>query len=629
MSEIPVSRPALVPALGEDEWPEEVPVLIVGGGPVGMSSAILLAQRGIESILLERRSFDSRFPRAHLLNVRTMEIFHEMGVADDIYAMEPIDKDWHKVVWYTTIDGPTPQHGMKIGEVPAWGGGKDAEIYAKASPRAFANLPQIRLDRQIWKHAQAVCPGRIRANQEVINIVNLPDGGVIATVRDRETNVERQIKAKFLIAADGGRVSADLLGIDREGPKAIHSILSLYVSTDLSMWKESSALLCHMIQPWSGGRTSGVLQALGPGHYGNKSPEWLVAGSLRPGEEPTEDEDVLVARARTLLGVPDDHPITLNAVSLWQYEGVVADKYRVGSSFVAGDAAHRHPPTGGLGLNGGVQDAHNLAWKIAAVLKGQAPDGLLDSYGLERRPVAAYFTAHSLENANRHTPIGRALGLREGMPEADGWKELEVFTSDTPEGEARRAAVAAAVKANEADYSQINVEAGFQYAAGAFIPDGPTVRPEPVSPTDFKSSTLPGYHVPHVWLAHSAGGSETAPVSTIDAHARDAFTLFVDESNAEAWQAAGASQAWPVKVIVVSDADAAWFEVSEVSRGGAIMVRPDSKVCWRVNLPPQNPTESLTNAFAQILSGGFELPDDPAQPFLERIRESAKTLVRR
>jgi 2,4-dichlorophenol 6-monooxygenase len=594
-----------------------------------MSSAILLGQRGIESILLERRDFDTRFPRAHLLNVRTMEIFQEMGVADDIYAMEPIDKDWHKVVWYTTIAGPTPQHGLKIGEVPAWGGGKDAEIYAKASPRLFANLPQIRLDRQIYKHACAALPGRIRANQEVIDIVNLPEGGVIATVLDRVTNVERKIKAKYLIAADGGRVSANLLGIDREGPKAIHSILSLYISTELPMWKESSALLCHMIQPWSGGRTSGVLQALGPGHYGNKSPEWLVAGSLRPGEEPTDDEGVLLARARTLLGVPDDHPMTLNAVSLWQYEGVIADKYRVGSSFVAGDAAHRHPPTGGLGLNGGVQDAHNLAWKIAAVLNGQAPDGLLNSYGLERRPVAAYFTAHSLENANRHTPIGRALGLQEGMAEADGWKELEVFTSATPEGEARRAAVAAAVKDNEADYSQINVEAGFQYAAGAFIPDGPTVRPEPVSPTDFVPTTLPGAHVPHVWLKHSAGGTITAPVSTVDVHARDAFTLFVDSSAAAAWQAAGAAQAWPIKVIVIADEDTDWSDVSSVGRGGAILVRPDSKVAWRVASAPADATSALTDAFAQILSGGFELPEDPTQPFLERIRVSAKTLVRR
>ena len=167
MAVAPVDRPALLDPLDPDFWPEEVPVLIVGGGPVGLSSAILLAQRGIEVLLVERRSFDTRFPRAHLLNVRTMEIFHEMGVADDIYAQAPTDGDWRKVVWYTSVDGPTPQHGLKLGEVPAWGGGDDAARYAEASPRAFANLPQIRLDPLLWAHADVACPGRIRGHQEL------------------------------------------------------------------------------------------------------------------------------------------------------------------------------------------------------------------------------------------------------------------------------------------------------------------------------------------------------------------------------------------------------------------------------------------------------------------------------
>ena len=276
-----MTREALLPALDPEEWPEEVPVLIVGGGPVGLSSAILLAQQGIEVLVVERRSFESRFPRAHLLNVRTMEIFHQMGVADDIYAQAPKD-DWRKVVWYTSIDGPTPEHGLKLGEVPAWGGGADAVRYAQASPRAFANLPQIRLDPLLWAHADAACPGRIRGHQELTGIEHVEGGGVIATVLDRQSGESRKIRARYLIGADGGRASADLLGVDREGPTAINEIISLYVSTDLSAWKEPSALLAHFIQPWAGGRTIGTIQALGPNHYGRESEEWLIATRTRP-----------------------------------------------------------------------------------------------------------------------------------------------------------------------------------------------------------------------------------------------------------------------------------------------------------------------------------------------------------
>ena len=111
-------------------------MLIAGGGPVGLTAAMLLARHGIEVLLVDRRGPDSRYPRAHLLNVRTMEIFHEIGVAADIYAQAPENDRWRKVVWYTSIAGPTPLHGRKIGEVQAWGGGTDAQRYAEASPRS-------------------------------------------------------------------------------------------------------------------------------------------------------------------------------------------------------------------------------------------------------------------------------------------------------------------------------------------------------------------------------------------------------------------------------------------------------------------------------------------------------------
>lgn len=627
-----VSRPALLDPLDPSAWPEEIPVLIVGGGPVGLSGAILLAQRGIDVLLIERRSFEARFPRAHLLNVRTMEVFHEMGVADDIYALAPPDDRWRKVVWYTSVAGPTPQHGLKIGAVPAWGGGPDAERYAGASPRTFTNLPQIRLDPLLGAHASACCPGRIRANQELTAVEQHAGGGVTATILDRVTGTERRIRAKYLIAADGGRDSARLLGVEMEGQRAIHDVVSNYVSTDLSMWSEPDALLCHFIQPWNGGRSVGTLQALGPDQYDRTGREWLVAVAGRPGQERPDDEESQLRMAREMLGVPQDHPMTLHAVSHWQYEGIVARRFRIGSAFLAGDAAHKHPPTGGLGLNGGVQDAHNLAWKLAAVLHGQASEELLDTYERERRPVTAYYTAHALENAGRHAPVGAALGLADGLSEDEGWAQIAVFTSDTPEGEKRRALVAEAVAENANDYSQLNVEAGYFYAAGALLPDG-TPPPEGAdSPIDYRPTTRPGHHLPHVWLENLHGGRPDQPVSTLDLVRADGLTLFTDASAAERWrqavESATAPGSLPVSVIAISAEDTGWSAVRQVDEGGAVLVRPDRVVCWRAAAIPDDPAAELGDALAVVLGAGSVVEGDPAAPFLERIRQAAARIAR-
>lgn len=627
---ISVSRPALLPALAEDDWPESVEVVIVGGGPVGLSAAILLAQRGIDVLLLERRSFDSRFPRAHLLNVRTMEVFHEMGVADDIYALAPADDRWRKVVWYTSVTGPTALHGLKLGEVQAWGGGPDAVRYAEASPMRFSNLPQIRLDPLLRDHAAAACPGRIRSGCEVTGIEQ--DGArVTATFRDRAAGRTRQIVARYLIAADGGRVSPHLLGVELDGPRAINRVVSFYVSTDLSMWSEPDALLVHFLQPGGRGRLIGTAQALGPGDYGRGSPEWLVAVAAGPAGTEPPDDDTLLLRARDMLGVATDHPITVHSVSHWNYEGVVARRFRVGAAFLAGDAAHKHPPTGGLGLNGGVQDAHNLCWKLAAVLRGRADEALLDTYEQERRPVTAHNTAHSLENAGRHAPIGAALGFGPDVDDEEGWAQVAVFASDTPAGEQRRQLVAETVAANADDYSQLNVEAGYAYVQGALIPDGTAPPPSDYSPIDYRPTTRPGHHLPHVWLRHVATSRTDRPVSTLDLVTHDGFTLFVDSVAADDWREAASridgTTSLPVTVVAIPAEDRDWVAAREVGDGGAVLVRPDRTISWRVTALPHDPVGALLEALKILTSCGSVGDDDPAEPYLERIHAAAARLA--
>jgi 2,4-dichlorophenol 6-monooxygenase len=432
------------------------------------------------------------------------------------------------------------------------------------------------------------------------------------------------------VAADGGRVSSALLGVDLAGPRAIRDVVSYHVSADLSVWSEPDALLAHFIAPRGQGRTVGALQALGPHRYGRESPEWLVAVAPSPGDPPDLDDDAAMDRAREMLGLAPDHPLRLNSVSHWQYEGVVADRFRIGSAFLVGDAAHRHPPTGGLGLNCAVQDVHNLAWKLAAVLQGRAGDPLLDTYGTERRPIAAFYTAHALENAGRHAPIGTALGLGPGMTDAQGWAQVGVFVSDGPDGDERRARVAAAVAENANDYSQLGVEAGYCYEAGALVPDGTPPPPGHASPTDYRPTTRPGHHLPHVWLRPVAGRDE--PVSTLDLVARDALTLFVGPAAAPAWQEAAAATSaatgFPLSVVVVPEEETDWTSVREVGDTGAVLVRPDRKVGWRTGAAPPDATAELRTAVTVLLQGSSAVDGDPAEPYLERIRRAAARLRR-
>ncbi|MEV4241616.1 FAD-dependent monooxygenase [Nocardia sp. NPDC049737] len=249
--------------------------------------------------------------------------------------------------------------------------------------------------------------------------------------------------------------------------------------------------------------------------------------------------------------------------------------------FLVGDAAHRHPPTGGLGLNTAIGDVANPAWKIAAVLAGEASDALLDSYESERMPVAARNVEHSLRNAGRHAPVAAALGLENGQSEQDGWAQISVWASDTPEGTRRRDAAAVAVAHNAEDYSQLNIEAGFAYEVGAVIPDGSSPPPGHNSATEFHPTARPGHHIPHVWL--DRGGQR---VSTSDLVAPLGMTLFVDAAGGPVWRRA-AETVTDVRLTVVevggelADLSGEWASVRGTGSDGALLVRPDRHVAWR------------------------------------------------
>ncbi|HJQ48776.1 MAG TPA: FAD-dependent monooxygenase [Amycolatopsis sp.] len=600
-----MNRPAAQSAADLD-----VPVLIVGGGPAGLTAVLELARRGIGGLLVERRAFTTHFPRAHLLNVRTMETFHDVGVAEQVYRESPPADRWHKCAWYTSLAGPTPLHGRKIGEVDAWGGGADAARYAAASPRRFANLPQLRLDTILADHATRAWPGRVRAQHELVDLTlddhEGPGGGdntgATATILDRESGRRYRVRARFVIAADGGRTCAGLLGVGVSGPRALLDIVSVYFAADLSDHADPEALLTYFVSPAGQGTFAGALLGLGPGRWGAQSPEWSLSLAYRIGDPAADDNDSVVRQAREILGVPD-LDLDIRAISHWQFEGVVADRFRVGPVFLAGDAAHRHPPTGGLGLNTAIGDVTNLAWKIAAVLDGEAAETLLDTYENERMPVAARNVEHSLRNAGRHAPVAAALGLAKGQSEEDGWAEIAVWAGDTPEGARRRAASAAAVAHNAEDYSQLNIEAGFAYETGAVIPDGTPPPPGHDSAIEFHPTARPGHHLPHVWLDRAG-----ERVSTSDLVAPVGMTLFVDAAHGVRWRRAAAAVSG-VRLTVVevgdtltlADPSGEWTSLRGTGPDGALLVRPDRHVAWRVAATPADPAAELAAALRSLL----------------------------
>ncbi|UZX02871.1 aromatic ring hydroxylase [Arthrobacter sp. CDRTa11] len=581
----------------------EVPVLIVGGGPAGLTMALELARRGITGMLIERRDFTSHFPRAHLLNVRTMETFADVGVADDIYAQSPPEDQWHRAAWYTSLAGPTPLHGQRIGYVDAWGGGGDLAEYEKASPRKFANLPQIRLDRVLAEHAKMRWPNAIRSRTELIDL-EYDEDHAIATVLDHAGGATSKIRARYVVAADGGRTLTGLLGVSMEGPRALIDHVSVYFSADLSGHADEEALLTYFVRPEGQGSFAGALLGLGPKEWGKNCTEWLVGMSFHLSDPALESDSSLIERAKDLIGIADLE-MQVHSVSHWQFEGVVADRFRVGPVFIVGDAAHRHPPTGGLGLNTAVGDVSNLAWKLASVLKGNAKETLLDTYEPERRQIALQNVEHSLRNAGRHAPIAEALGLRRGIGIEEGWKEVGLWASDSPEGERRREAAAAAIAANRENFSQLNIEAGFCYEQGALVPDA---VPAPVkrSPAQFVPSSRPGHHLPHVWVQHDG-----AKISTTDLIQPEGLTLLLSSAGSAAWGEAAAlissTGACPIHVVVIGeggeyqDPQRDWEAAREVHEGGAILVRPDRHVAWRAVDLPSDVHSELKKAVERVI----------------------------
>ncbi len=585
-------------------------VLVVGGGAAGLTASILLSRLGIDAIVVERHAGTALLPKAHILNQRTMEIFGEAGVADAVYEQGSPIEFMGRVAWYTSLAGPTALHGREIARRDSWGGGADRDAYAAASRFRSTNLPQMHLEPLLRARAERLAPGRVLFSHELTALVQ-DDGGVVGTVRDLESGDTVEVRASYVIGADGGRTVGAMVGATLEGQRDLVDMVSTHVVTDLpGRGLDPAVSIFWFINPDAHGSIgSGVLVKMGGTGWGPSADEWVFTFATTPTDPTVFDEAYVRDRARAATGF-DDLQVEARRMSRWRLESVVADRYQVGRVFLVGDAAHRHPPTGGLGLNTAVQDVHNLVWKLALAIEGSGSAGLLETYEAERRPVALRNAAQSYQSFFDHAAIDAELGLDPEDP-AVGWRQLETLFSTGPEADALRAAVDEAVAHKAHEFSAHGIEIGYRYARGALVPDG-TEDEATFDPCTYRPSTAPGCRLPHAWI-----GGDVDRRSTLDHVQPGRFALFVG-AEGDAWVAAARAlvdeQGAPLDVVRVGgdgglvDRSGAWLRQAEVTPAGAVLVRPDHHVAWRSAGLPEDPRAALGDALRVVLAGGTRRP---------------------
>ncbi len=527
----------------------DIPVLISGGGPVGLTASLLLSRHGVRSLLVERHPGTALTPKARGINARTMEIFRQCGIDAAVRAAGLAEGRLGLIVWTETLAGREIER----------------RVPGRATPKNMAVTPvknclcaQDDLEPVIRRFAEAAGPGTLRFNTELTSFSQRP-GAVTGLLTDRMTGEETPFTARYLIAAEGAQSRVRrALAVKMIGEENVYDSVNILFHADLTQWVAHRSAALYFVEQEDLRAT--FLTINGRDRWG-----FLIHGPKQYGWRPQDfTPEFCTELIRKAVGV-EDLDVSVLGVNPWQASAIVSDRYRVGDVFLAGDSAHEMPPTGGFGLNTGVQDVHNLAWKIAAVLFGKADDKLLDSYHAERQPLGRIITQNSLANA---LSMGRTARQSNVLPRPEFLNEQGLIF-------------------------------GACYRSTAVVPDGtpPVAVDDPV--TEYVPSARPGSRAPHVRLKR---GDEQ--ISTIDLFGPH-FVLLAGRDG-DAWRRAaqGLGTSWPPLIAFtvgkdgdLSDPDGDWHDAYGVDPDGMVLVRPDGHVAWRSRSGASNPLEVLRGAF--------------------------------
>ncbi|MGW4894093.1 FAD-dependent oxidoreductase [Kitasatospora sp. NPDC004240] len=513
---------------------DRVPVLIVGGSLVGLSASLFLGRLGVRHLLVEKHSDTSHHPRGRGNNVRTMELYRVAGIEPAIREAASVLAANHGILQAPSLTGEEQEWLFR--EIDP--GGR----LARFSPSSWCLCSQNDLEPVLVRSAREL-GGELRFSTELVSFEQDADG-VTAQLRSRETGERRTVRAQYLIAADGPRSPArEHLGIGQSGKgELFHNVSITFRAKRLAeAVGDRHFIACYLTNPEADGALLPV----------DNHEEWVFHAPWHPEHgEPLEafTDGRCVRHIRTAVGIPDLE-VEVTGKAPWHAAERVAERYSSGRVFLAGDSAHEMSPTGAFGSNTGIQDAHNLAWKLAAVLCGWAGPRLLDTYGEERRPVARVTSERASARSAEHSHPGYAV-----VP-----------------GVGRQAGVLA-------------VALGYRYPAGAVAGADPR---QPVVPEQFESAGEPGSRAPHQWLLRAG-----VRLSSLDLYEQAMVLLTGPEGTA--WQRgarrAADRLAVPLDAYRIGDGaddDLApepgtdFATLHGVRPDGAVLVRPDGFVAWR------------------------------------------------
>ncbi|MFJ4653773.1 FAD-dependent monooxygenase [Nocardia sp. NPDC088792] len=521
-----------------------IPVLIAGGGSVGLGAALFLADRGVETLVAEAQDGPSAHPRATGIGPRTVEILRGLGLQDalDAVSVDMVSAGLGKVSVRTLAEADFA--AMPI--APAMARARGSVDVTPARTRG--TCPQDRFDSVVLPAARE--RGAIVRYSTRLTSFTQDDTGVRAVLDTGEV-----VRADYLIGADGVRSEVrSALGIETTGPGALGAqMMSILFRADLTRYLDGRRFVtCNIENPG----VTGMLVTI------DGAKDWVL--HIECGDALDEFTE---ARCLELIcaAVGDDlHDVEVVSRLPWRPRGLVADRFHQGRVFLIGDAAHAVPPLGAFGLNTGVADADNLAWKIAAVHHGHAAAGLLETYTAERRPVALT----TLDQAMRRLADPR------------------LHWGSGPEAETARAAAGV--------MNAPVVHLGYRYDSAAVIDPNPELPSFEDVSLDLDGT--PGSRLPHCWLQH-----EGRQVSILDLIGPGCTLLTADEE----WERAGrlvAEQSGYLTVVRIRVADSAWTGSVGIGADGAVLVRPDRFVAWRVPGLPGDPAGELRDALGRILA---------------------------
>lgn len=451
------------------------------------------------------------------------------------------------------------------------------------APLRSGNVPLVRLEPILRQLAEEKNPGKVLFGYHMVDFVD--DGtSVVATVVN-QTGHETRYRCQYLIGADGGRTIVPKLGIKMEGTKNITDMVTVHFSADLSEYWDDRYFACHFINGECGTVfESGAIVPMGP-NWGKYSDQWVFHFGFAMDDEKRHDEDALIPRIRQLLKITDLE-MNVHKISHWTIEKVLADRYRVGRVFLAGDSANRRPPTTGLGLNTSIEDSLNIAWKLALVLTGKASESILDTYEPERRAVGCVNSDWGLFTFSNSAVINTAVGLVPGQKDANRERFRTLF-EDSDKGHSFRAQVARIIDTQAIEFCAHGIELGFRYSNGGLLLDDGSLpaQRDPLGQKYFPT-TKPGHRLPHAWIE-----KEGKVLSTHDlVHDKPVFALITDAQGG-AWisSAEAAAKKLGIGIAIAQigemcpyrDYDERWTVLKGIQPGGAILVRPDNIVAWR------------------------------------------------